>query len=154
MGYVLLTSAALVIVACGAAQANPTVSSWKKPANTYEQFVSDSIVCAKHGYFRNVANDEPAKAFVRGWRTADDNLNRPSNGMADTVESYSDTIRRTQPARRMEQVQALHVGDVEQCLTKKGYSKFYLSKNQAKRLSKLQRGSEARRQYLYKLSIE
>lgn len=154
MGYVLPTSAVLVIVACGTACANPTVSSWKKPANTYEKFVSDSIMCAKHGYFRDVANDEPAKAFVRGWRTADDNLNRPSNGMADTVESYSDTIRRTQPARRMAQVQALHVSDVEQCLTEQGYVKFALSKDQAQRLGKLQRGSEARRQYLYKLSIE
>lgn len=128
--------------------------SWKKPANSYAQFVYDSIECAEYGYFRDVSTDEPAKAFVRGWQTADDNLNRGGATTPQAAESWADTVRRTQPARRIEEVQKLHVGDVERCLTDRGYSPFTLSKSQSKLLAKLPRGSDARRRYLYDLSVQ
>jgi hypothetical protein len=149
---VLAVAAACLLCAPAIAKEQPV--SWRKPNNSYPQFVQDSVVCAKLGYFRDVANDEPAKAFVRGWQTSDDNLNAATSQTASRAEDWADAQRRTQPARRMQQVQALHVNDVEQCLTQKGYIKFVLSENQEKQLSKYRRGSEDRRRYLYELSTK
>jgi hypothetical protein len=46
------------------------------------------------------------------------------------------------------------VAQDEQCLMQRGYSKFRLTDEQRKRLSKLRAGSDERRAYLYGLASD
>ncbi|MDR6114394.1 MULTISPECIES: hypothetical protein [unclassified Sphingomonas] len=139
---------AMSSVTASAASDGP-VESWGKPGIGFAQYRADAIECAKTGYFRDVSQDEPAKRFIRGFETADRLLNFPS---ASESDSWGDSVRRTQPDRQKRDLQAIQVGNVEQCLTGKGYHRFTLTRAEVKTLSRYPRGSEARRQYLYSLA--
>jgi hypothetical protein len=145
MNYFPLVLAVALI--CSAAEASrEALQSWTKAGGSYTQYQTDSVECAKVGYFRDVANDKPAKQFIRGFETADRLLNLPSPIDNDN-RSY--VVARTQPSRKMVQVHAIQVGDVERCLMAKGYRKFTLTKAEANKLASFDRGSEARRRYLF-----
>jgi len=139
---------AMSSVSASAASRGP-VESWGKPGIGFAQYRADAIECAKTGYFRDVSQDEPAKRFIRGFETADRLLNFPS---ASESDSWGDSVRRTQPDRQKRDLQAIQVGDVEQCLTGKGYRRFTLTRAEVKALSRYPRGSDARRQYLHSLA--
>jgi hypothetical protein len=141
----------ILLMASGTAQAadRPPIESWGKPGVGYDQYRTDSVECAKHGYFRDVAGDEPAKRFVRGFETADRLLNAPNDSKGD---EWQDVVRRTQPDRQKRDLQAIQVGDVEQCLAAKGYRRFALSSTEQKILAAYPRGSEARHRYLHTLA--
>jgi hypothetical protein len=144
---------ALALLACSAtasAASRDRVASWGKPGIHYDQYRADSVECAKIGYFRDVAQDEPAKRFIRGFETADRLMNFPSP--ADAGDDWMFSVRRTQPDRQKQMLQAIQVGDVEQCLTGKGYRKFMLTTSEEKALRQYPRGSEARHRYLHTLA--
>ncbi len=142
----------IMLASSGAAQAadRPPIESWGKPGVTFDQYRADSVECAKIGYFRDVSQDEPAKRFVRGFETADRLMNFPSP--ADSGDDWMLSVRRMQPDRQKRLLQAIQVGDVERCLTGKGYRKFTLTAGEAKMLKRYPRGSEARHHYLYTLA--
>ena len=139
----------LASVAPAMADARGPVESWGKPGVAYDRYRADSVDCAKHGYFRDVSGDEPAKRFIRGFETADRLLNAPNDSKGD---EWQDVVRRTQPDRQKRDLQAIQVGDVEQCLTGKGYRRFALSAAEVKALAAYPRGSEARHRYLHALA--
>lgn len=142
----------IMLASSGAAQAadRPPIESWGKPGVTFDQYRADSVECAKIGYFRDVSQDEPAKRFIRGLETADRLMNFPSP--ADGGDDWMLSVRRTQPDRQKRLLQTIQVGDVEQCLTGKGYRKFTLTTDEQKALSQYPRGSEARHRYLHALA--
>ncbi|MFE8584587.1 hypothetical protein ACFX59_10840 [Sphingomonas sp. NCPPB 2930] len=139
----------VMLVSTGTAQAadRPPIESWGKPGVGYDQYRSDSVECAKAGYFRDVSQDELAKRFIAGFTAADNALNG-----GGAVGGWTDSILRTQPDRQKRLLHAIQVGDVEQCLVDKGYRKFSLTKSEQKTLSRYPKGSEARRQYLHALA--
>ena len=144
---------ALALLACSAtvsAASRDPVESWGKPGIRYDQYRADSVECAKIGYFRDVSQDEPAKRFIRGLETADRLMNFPSP--ADGGDDWMLSVRRTQPDRQKRLLQTIQVGDVEECLTGKGYRKFTLTTDEQKALSQYPRGSEARHRYLHALA--
>ena len=49
-------------------------------------------------------------------------------------------------------VVSVQVGDVERCLTERGYAKFTLTDRQDRELKRYPKGSDARRQFLYRLA--
>jgi hypothetical protein len=149
MNYLPLVLAVAVI--CSAAEARREVpQSWTKAGGSYAQYQADAVECAKVGYFRDVANDKPAKQFIRGFETADRLLNLPSPIDND---SRAFAVARTQPSRKMVQVHAIQVGDVERCLMAKGYRKFTLTKAEAGKVASFDRGSDARRRYLFDIGV-
>lgn len=127
------------------------VSSWAKPGVSFEQYRTDAVECAKRGYFRDVSQDEPAKRFLRGFRSADDDLNK-ADIEGPNPDAWLDAVRRTQPDRRIREIHEIQVGEVERCLTERGYSKFLLTKDEQKQLSKFSSGSIDRQRYLHQLS--
>ena len=141
----------LLLLSTGTAEAatrTPT-ETWGKPGVGYEEYRGDAVACAKIGYFRDVAQDEPAKRFIRGFETADLLLNLPGGEAGDGWES---SIRRTQPDRQNRDLHAIQVGDVERCLTDKGYRRVTLTRAEEKTLARYPRGSEARHRYLHALA--
>ncbi len=141
-----------IMLACsGAALAadRPPVESWGKPGVSFDQYRNDAVACATIGYFRDVSQDEPAKRFIRGFETADLLLNLPGGEAGDGWES---SIRRTQPDRQKRDLHAIQVGDVERCLTDKGYRRVTLTRAEEKTLARYPRGSEARHRYLHALA--
>jgi hypothetical protein len=127
------------------------ISSWAKPGVSFEQYRTDSVQCAELGYFRDISQDEPTKRFVRGFRSADDDLNKADIG-GPNVDRWLDAVRRTQPDRRKREIQEIQVGEVERCLTERGYSKFLLTKDEQKQLSKFPLGSIDRHRFLHQLA--
>jgi hypothetical protein len=145
----------ILLVPSGTAQAadRPPIESWGKPGVGYDQYRADSVECAKTGYFRDVSQDEPAKRFIRGFQTADDAINAPVVAAASRVHDvWMDSVRRTQPDRQKRLVHAIQVGDVEQCLTARGYSRFRLTSGEVTMLDRYPGGSEARHRYLHQLA--
>ena len=139
----------IILAASGTARAadRPPIESWGKPGVGFDQYRADSVECAKSGYFRDVSQDEPAKRFVAGFGAADNALNG-----GGTAGSWIDAILRTQPDRQKRLLHAIQVGDVEQCLTARGYSRFRLSAAEVKMLKRYPGGSEARHRYLHQLA--
>lgn len=127
--------------------------SWGKPNVSYAEYKSDSIECAKIGYLRDVSKDEPAKRFLRGFRTADEAINQADMGGAN-IDKWRDSILLTQPSRRLKEVHNIQLSDVEKCLMQKGYSQFILNEAQQRTLKKYPIGTEARRRYLYSLASQ
>jgi hypothetical protein len=144
-----IMSVALLCSPCQARDKIPT--SWGKPNVTLAQYKSDAVECAKRGYYRDVAKDEPAKQFIRGFRTADDAINLAEAG-GPNLDKLFEAVLRTRPDRKLKQLQDIQVGDVEICLTEKGYAPFQLSKAEASALRRYPAGSEERRSYLHALA--
>ena len=139
----------LLFLATGTAEAatRTPIETWGKPGVGYDEYRGDAIACAKIGYFRDVSQDEPAKRFIAGFTAADNALN---GGGAST--SWTDSILRTQPDRQKRDLHAIQVGDVERCLTDKGYRRVTLTRAEERTLARYPRGSEARHRYLHALA--
>jgi hypothetical protein len=147
-------AAACIFIVCSPCYGKDTkVISWSKKDITYEVYKKDAAECAKVGYYRDVSKDEPAKKFLRGFRTADEAINQADMGGA-SVDKWRNSILITQPDKRMREVQNIQVDAVENCLFQKGYKQFVLNKSQTHDLKKYKHGSEERRNYLYSLSIK
>lgn len=149
MSRILMVVMALALPSAVHAASKASVESWGKHGVGYDQYRTDAVECAKIGYFRDVSQDEPAKRFIRGFDTADRLLNSPNGSAGD---DWFDSVRRTQPDRQKRDLQAIQVGDVEQCLGRKGYRKFALTRDEIKALARYPRGSEARHRYLHTLA--
>lgn len=146
----------LILAVSGTAHAQqPPAESWGKPDISFSDYRRDAITCATVGYFRDVSQDEPAKTFIRGFQTYDNTLNMPAWGGYSAwlpLGITRDSVLTMQPDRQLKDIQALQVGDVEQCLTQRGYTKFTLSDAQERTLKRYPKGSEARQQFLYRLA--
>ncbi|WP_267434903.1 hypothetical protein [Sphingomonas sp. GM_Shp_1] len=151
MSRIWAVAAGIALTLSGGAQAGdrPPVESWGKPGVGFDQYRADAVECAKIGYFRDVSQDEPAKRFIRGFETADNGLNQPGT---PNIGAWIDSVQRVRPERQKRDLHRIQVGDVEQCLTGKGYRKFALSRSEEKRLAAYPRGSEARHRYLHILA--
>ena len=147
----------LIAAASLPAQAKPSrTETWGKPQVSFEQYRRDAVECATLGYFRDVSQDEPAKKFIRGFQTYDNGLNMPvwngAGGPPMAMTSTRDSVLMMNPDQRLKEVQAVQVGDVERCLTERGYAKFTLTDRQDRELKRYPKGSDARRQFLYRLA--
>ncbi|MGE7205039.1 hypothetical protein ACQKJZ_05105 [Sphingomonas sp. NPDC019816] len=149
MSRILMVAIGLIGATTAQADARAPAETWGKPGVGYDEYRDDAIGCAKIGYFRDVAQDEPAKRFIRGFETADLLLNLPGAGAGD---DWGNSIRRTQPDRQKRDLHAIQVGDVERCLTDKGYHRVTLTRAEEKTLARYPRGSEARHRYLHALA--
>lgn len=147
MGRILMVAITLALPVAVQAASKRMVESWGKSGIGFAQYRADAIECAKTGYFRDVSQDEPAKRFIRGFETADNALNG-----GGSATDWTNSVLITQPDRQKRELQAIQVGDVEQCLTGKGYRRFTLTRAEAKTLSRYPRGSQARHQYLHSLA--
>lgn len=149
----LICVAMLFAAPVAAKSTTAMTGTWGKPGVSYDQYRRDAVDCALVGATRDVSNDEPAKRYLQGFAMADRALNMPSGpeGGAD-LDLYRRSIELTQPARQVAGVQAIMVGDVETCLTQRGYDRIQLSKAEQRTLQRLRHGTERRRRFLYDIA--
>ena len=160
---VLCAAVAIVVAATPAAAEQKPVDSWGRAGVAYETYRSDSLECGLVGYYADVSQTEQAQAFVGASRQLEtvDNPNYvpPSASPADAAYLGAEQARRYEQIRRsirpeqaMRALKQGMVAVVEDCLRERGYIAFRLTDDQRERLSKLDRGSDERREFLYSLA--
>lgn len=170
MRHLLIASAISVMFAATAAAAPAPQESWGRAGVSFAQYRQDAIDCATTGYYLDIANTDDAKAFVTASRQLDSlpmgasavgTTGSGSTGPAgdnsvDVIADFAGTqqhiIDSVHPGQRFQSIKKMQVSTTEQCLSKRGYSKFRLTDDQRHRLRKLKFGSDERRAYLYSLA--
>ena len=161
MGYrndisVLLVFATALAASPAAAEPRP-VDSWGRAGVAYETYRNDSLECGLLGYNADVSQTEQAQAFVTATRRLEaiDNSGFSAGSPDLAVEQarrYEQVRSSIRPEKRMDELKQGMTGVVEDCLRERGYVQFRLTDEQREMLSHLDRGSEERREFLYRLA--
>ena len=170
MRHLLTVSLLPIAVATSAVAAPAPKESWGKAGISLTQYRQDALECGLQGHYTDISKTDDAKAFV----TASKRLDAMTTGATApmTLESNpagppttNDVSQIAQYANEQQHVvDSVHadsrfrsiknslVSNTEQCLASRGYSKFALTADQRRALTKLKAGSDARREYLYDLA--
>jgi hypothetical protein len=154
---------ALALAASPAAAKPKPVDSWGRAGVAYETYRNDSLECGLVGYYADVSRTDEAQAFVTATRQLEnvDNTNfAPANATPEEAayaaggqaHQYEQIRRGIRPEQKMRALKAGMVAVVEDCLRERGYVHFRLTDDQRETLSHLDRGSEERREFLYRLA--
>ena len=173
MRYVLAVSTIALIAAVPAVAAPAPRESWGKAGVTLAQYRQDALFCGLKGYYTDISQTDDAKAFVTASKqldtattgggstpmTMDSNATGPdSTNSTDQLAQYAATqqhiVESVRPDERYKSIKKTLVSSDEQCLASRGYSKFVLTDQQRKALTRLKAGSDARRAYLYSLATD
>jgi len=161
-----------LVIAAAASAAPAPKESWGKAGITLTQYRQDSIECGLQGHYTDISETQDAKVFVGASSQLDSVTTGASAPM--TVESNAAGPPTTNAVEQMAQyanrqqhiVDSVHVDSrlksikktltstTEQCLASRGYSKFALTADQRRALTKLKAGSDARREYLWNLASD
>ena len=170
MRHVFVASALTISFAAASSAAPAPQESWGRAGVSFAQYRQDAIDCATQGYYLDIANTDDAKAFVTASRQLDSlpmgasavsTAGSGSTGPAgdnsvDVIANFAGTqqhiIDSVHPGQRFQSIKKMQLSATDQCLTKRGYSKFRLTDDQRHRLRKLKFGSDERRAYLYSLA--
>jgi hypothetical protein len=158
------------VFATSAGSAPAPKESWGKAGISLDQYRQDSIDCGLRGYYTDISKTDDAKAFVNASKqldavttgastpmTVESNAGGPdttnaTDQMAQYANEQEHIVYNVRPDERFKSIKKTLVATTEQCLAKRGYSKFMLTVEQRKALSKLKAGSDQRRVYLYNLA--
>jgi len=160
---VLSGAVALAFAATPAAAEPKPVDSWGRAGVDYETYRTDSLECGLIGYYADVSQTEQAQAFVTATRQLEavDNPNYASPGAtaadvaylgAEQGRRYEQIRRSIRPEQAMRALKNGMIAVVEDCLKERGYVQFRLTEDQREALSQLDKGSDARREFLYRLA--
>ncbi len=167
IGFALAASLAL-LAAPASAKPKP-VDSWGRAGVDIETYQNDAVECALLGHYADVSETEQARQFVTATKrleTSDDHSTGSFSGNPagdSSAEMYrvaqiaarNEQIRSSiRPDRLMNELKQGLVGVVETCLAERGYTQFRLTESQAKALSRLDRGSDERREFLHALAAD
>ena len=159
-----------VMLATSAAAAPAEKESWGKAGITLAQYRQDSLECGLQGHYTDISKTDDAKAFVKASRqldaittgatapmTVESNPTGPATtNAADQMAQYAGQqqhiVESVRPNERFKSIKQTLVSQAEECLVKRGYSKFVLTDDQRHALRKLKSGSDQRRAYLYSLA--
>ena len=161
----VLCAIAIALAAPSAAAAPRPVESWGRAGVAYETYRNDALECGLVGYYADVSKTEQAQAFVSATRQLEavDNPNYvPPNATpadaaylgAEQARHYEQIRRSIRPEQAMRALKQGMVAVVEDCLKGRGYVQFRLTDEQSEALSKLDKGSEERREFLYRLASD
>jgi len=158
------------LVASSAAAAPTPKESWGKLGISLETYRQDALDCGLQGYYTDISKTDDAQAFVKASKqldavttggmapmtTGSSGIGPKTTGTIDQAARYADQqehiIQGIRPEERFKNIKTMLVANTQQCLQKRGYSKFELTEDQQKRLRKLKAGSDERRAYLYTLA--
>jgi len=145
-----ISKAALALVALlPAGAAAKDQYSWGKADVSLLQYRTDAVACGRLGVTRDITGAEPTKRFLQYFDAQQRVLNGPAE---NNVEDYQSIQRYYRPGQRVDELQKMLVSITEQCLIDRGYRRFRLTKEQAKALNQLPKGSEWRHSYLHSLA--
>lgn len=159
MGYWALPLL-LMLPSSEAAAARPAYS-WGKPGISRAAYDADALTCGLRAASRDVAADEETQGYVRGFEALERENDMPpvarppdEDGLIAQANRNVLLRRVHRPDRKVDTLQAKLQGEVEACLTARGYTRFRLSRDQIGRLRKLRAGSPERRDFLYALGSD
>lgn len=158
-----------MIFAVPALAASAPEESWGKAGISFDQYRSDAVECGREGYYLDISETADAKEFVKASRQLDTingltptgTTNVGPNGqvtsnevdqMARFAATQQHVIDNVRPDQRFRSIKQTLQTTTDNCLLKRGYSKFYLTDEQRHRLRKLKAGSDERHNYLYRLA--
>jgi hypothetical protein len=164
--WAVLSMPCAIAVALGPvpAMAEPQpVDSWGRANVDYETYRKDSLECGLQGYTADVSETAQAKAFVGATRQLEsvDNSNfvapnaspqEAASAWAGQAQRYEQIRRGIRPERQMLELKQGMTAVVGECLRRRGYVQFRLTDEQSAALAKLDKGSDARREYLHGLA--
>ena len=153
----------MVALAGAAGAAKPTLPvSWGKPGVSMADYRADALACGQRAWYTDIENTSQAKAFVEASKQIDSQFDAAANAAhngdnAQAGEYYANaarTVDSTRPREKMAELKAVLGDRYAACLTERGYRRFTLTDEQARRLSKLRHGSDERRTYLHDLAAD
>ncbi len=151
----------LVAMPMSGVAASPSAYSWGKAGVSRTEYESDAIACSLPAASRDVAADRETRDYVQGANALDRENNMPSMARPPDEEGLIARANRNVllrrmygPDRKVDALQAKLQGEVEACLTERGYTRFRLSRSQIRQLRRLRTGSQARRDFLHSLGSD
>jgi len=172
MRYLLAVPIIALFIATPGASAPAAKESWGKAGVTLAQYRQDALECGLKGYYTDISQTQDAKEFVRASReldtvttgalgantTSGSGTGPASTDSIDQAARYADIqqhiVESVRPDERFRSIKKTLLSNDEQCLASRGYTKFVLTDQQRKTLSKLKAGSDGRRAYLYSLATD
>lgn len=145
----LAISGLLLMAATSAAAAPAPSESWGKAGVSYDQYRLDAFECSSEGYNFDISKTEAAQAFVTASRRLETEI-----GAGVDPYSYQTIVNNARPDMHLRDIKHVQLSVVQQCLVKRGYTKFRLNDQQRDGLKKLKVGSDDRHMYLYKLGAD
>lgn len=146
--------------------------SWGKAGVSMTQYRQDALECGLQGHYTDISKTDDAKAFVTASKQLDavttgasapavtgaggtgPNSTNSVDQMVEYANQQQHIVDSVHADQRMRNIKQDLVAKDQQCLMQRGYSKFRLTDDQRKRLSKLKAGSDERRAYLYGLASD
>ncbi|MDP1027365.1 hypothetical protein Q5H91_09080 [Sphingomonas sp. KR1UV-12] len=142
------------------AEAAPT-QSWGKPGAARAAFEAGGVECSLRAARADVAGRPETTAYVQGFEALERENNMPAMpapaGDNDTFARAKRQVllrRMYSPDKKVDALQTSLQGEVDACLTKAGYVRYTLTRDQDRRLRKLRPGSEERKLYLFTLGTD
>lgn len=146
--------------------------SWGKAGISLDQYRQDALDCGLQGHYTDISKTDDAKEFVKASRRLDamttgsfspNTTSASGTGPVGTdavdqavtyAANQQHVVESVRPEERFRNIKKTLVSATEQCLMRRGYSKFQLTADQRRRLTHLKFGSEERRAYLYSLASD
>ncbi|WP_230481354.1 hypothetical protein [Sphingomonas sp. Leaf21] len=150
--------AVAALAATGAPARSTPTYSWGKPGSTRALFEGGSRACMLKAAGRDVAGDDEARKYIRGFEVLERENNMPAIDPNETAFDKSERqvrLRRMyRPDQHVDALQSQLQAEVDGCLIRTGYTRFALTREQERALKRLRPGSEARKAYLYTLGSD
>lgn len=146
---ILLTLTATIVTTTAVGK-SPEIS-WGRVDVPFDTYRTDAIACGRLGANADIADQPATAAFVAAERSSDRTLNASLAG-ADTIREQTMVRQRLNSQKRVAELQNVHLTATERCLTRLGYRRFILTKDQTRALRRLQPGTAARHAYLHALA--
>ena len=160
-----------VFFATPATAAPAPKDSWGKVGITFDQYRQDAVECGREGYYLDISETNDAKEFVKASQQLDtlngmtspttNNLNpngQVSPNSVDQAARFAVTqqhiIDSVRPDQRFRNIKQTLQSTTDNCLIRRGYSKFALTDAQRHQIKKLKVGSDARHAYLFRLASD
>jgi hypothetical protein len=146
--------------------------SWGKPGVSMAEYRRDAIECGRSGYYLDVSHTEAAGVFKDASRQLEANeaalpstaslMSDPNpvmrlsamNSVMNIVSRSAHIVESARPQERIHAIGTLMQGTVDECLRRRGYVRFKLTREQRSQLQHLHLGSPARHDYLFRLSAD
>ena len=169
MRHLFAVSIIAISVATQASAAPAPKESWGKAGITLQQYRQDALDCGLKGYYADISQTQDAKEFASASRRLDNlqgNFSTTSNSSSATGPATTDVVQQMgqfaatqqhiidgiRPEQRFHSIKQTLEATTGQCLSARGYSRFALTEDQRRAVSKLKPGSDQRRLYLYQLA--
>ncbi len=167
---IILSSALILPLLCACATSGPT-TSWGKEGVSMSEYRLDGAQCAVLAASSHPENSVANSAGgINGRNSSVPNLPTvvpggtppapgtavPTSGNVYRESASPDFVSRAANQQRAQElaIQRLRTDALKSCLVDRGYTEFPLTPEQRKQLATLAEGSDARREYLYKLATD